>query len=58
MPDHRVGEQDPVGDALPVPCTPATLLQPPCVTESEGYYTDWGLGEVVVQPLCLVAKRE
>lgn len=58
MPDHRLGEQDPVGEALLVPCTGATPPQHPRVTGSEGHHTDWRLGEVVVQPLCLVAKWE
>lgn len=58
MPNHRLGEQDPVGDALLVPCIHTTPHQHPCVTGSEGHHTDWGLGDVVVQPLCLVAKQE
>lgn len=57
MLDHGLGEQDLIGDALLVPCTHATPPRHPCVTGSEGHHTDWGLGEVMVHPLCLVAKR-
>lgn len=45
MPDHRLGEQDLVGDELLVPCAHATHPQQPCMTGREGHHTDWGLGE-------------
>lgn len=45
MPDHRLGEQDLVGDELLVPCAHATHPQHPCMTGREGHHTDWGLGE-------------
>lgn len=56
MPNHRLGEQNSVGDEPLVPCAHATPPQHPCVTGSEGHHTGWGLGEVVVQSLCLVEK--